>query len=286
MSILRAYFTHTCQFTNCTNTDRIASGVGGGVGFEFSCSSTRAAILVLPDGGERYDSRYPGLLHKYASENAHHWYRYFNGEQGMEIRNGSLYLVTGCDKCHSWGTACFHSPSENRSISLRFLIAGVGEVRGGISHRWEVQAGVHRRNHQCAMSSDAANQTIFLRGYSISVREIPMILKRILGTKSPVEIFKSNSSNTKGPPIVSSIPYGGECTLGSVVHDVSARDANIQGESAEVTFYIILPFLPRLTGILRDRTITRLLLAPPMTTLTKLRHTPKDSQCANRCRPL
>ncbi|KAK0209500.1 hypothetical protein IW262DRAFT_1236450, partial [Armillaria fumosa] len=106
----------------------IASGVGGGVGFEFSCSSTQAAILVLPDGGERHDSTHPGLLRRYASENAHHWYRFFNGEQGMEIRNGSLYLVTGCDKCYSWGTACFHCPSDTRSVCLRFLMAGVGEV--------------------------------------------------------------------------------------------------------------------------------------------------------------
>ncbi len=156
MSILRAHFTYTCA-------DRIASGVGGGVGFEFSCSSTRAAILVLPDGGERHDSRHPGLLRRYASENAHHWYQYFNGEQGMEIRNGSLYLVTGCDKCYSWGTACFHCPSDTRSVCLRFLMAGVGEVGGRIAHRWEVQAGVHRRNHS------ATPRRILLTKLSFSV---------------------------------------------------------------------------------------------------------------------
>ncbi|PBK90432.1 hypothetical protein ARMGADRAFT_934308 [Armillaria gallica] len=214
----------------------IAPGVGVGVGFEFFCSSTRAAILVLPDGGERHDSRHPGLLRRYASENAHHWYRYFNGEQGMEIRNGSLYLVTGCDKCYSWGTACFHCPSDSHSVSLRFLMAGVGEVGGRISHRWEVQAGVHRRNHQRDASSDPANQTIFLRGFSISVREKPTILQRMFG-KSVVELFKSDSSNMKGPPIISSIPYSGESTSGSIIHDTSTGGVDIYGERAVVMLY-------------------------------------------------
>ncbi|KAK0196278.1 hypothetical protein F5146DRAFT_976150 [Armillaria mellea] len=208
----------------------IASGIGGGVSFEFSCS-TRTAILVLPDGGELHDSRHPGLLRRYASENAHHWYQYFNDEQGMEIRNGSLYLVTGCDKYPSWGTACFHCPSDARSVSLRFLMAGVGEVGGRISHRWEVQVGVHRRNHQHDASSDPANQTIFLRGFSISVRENPTILQRMFG-KSAVELFKSDSSNMKGPPIISSIPYSGENTMGSIVPDTSTRDVGIYRGSA------------------------------------------------------
>ncbi|KAK0433775.1 hypothetical protein EV421DRAFT_1690386, partial [Armillaria borealis] len=95
---------------SCSNVPAV---LGAGCGFEFTSSSSRAAILVLPDGGERYDSEHPLLLQEYAISNAHSWYKYFNGPgQGRQIRNGMLYLVTGCDKCHSWGNACYLHPTK------------------------------------------------------------------------------------------------------------------------------------------------------------------------------
>ncbi|KAK0186369.1 hypothetical protein F5146DRAFT_935840, partial [Armillaria mellea] len=96
---------------------RVASG------FEFTSSSSRAgaAILVLPDGAERYDSEQPSLFEEYAIANAHSWYKYFNGpEQGQALDNGTLYLVTDCDKCHSWGNAYHSRQTESRRASLRF----------------------------------------------------------------------------------------------------------------------------------------------------------------------
>ncbi|KAK0435528.1 hypothetical protein EV421DRAFT_1716647 [Armillaria borealis] len=223
------------------STQGIVSSIGGGAGFEFSCSSTQAAILVLPDGGERHESNFLGLFHECASENALHWYQHFNGPgQRREIRNGSLYLVTGFDKCSSWGTACYHFPNDNYSVSLRFLIAGMGEFAGTISHRWEVQAGVHQRNHQCDTTSDPvrANQTVFLRGYSISVRDKNMGLTRWFRSgKSPVQIFQNKTGTTKGPPIISSIPYGVESTSEGFRHDASIKDADMQGKSNEVILY-------------------------------------------------
>lgn len=97
-------------------------------------------------------------------------------------------------------------------------------------------------------SSDPANQTIFLRGFSISVREKPTILQRMFG-KSAVELFKSDSSNMKSPPIISSIPYSGESTLGGIIHDTSTRDVDIHGESAVVMLYH-LSFLLQLMVII------------------------------------
>ncbi|KAK0433773.1 hypothetical protein EV421DRAFT_1994059 [Armillaria borealis] len=49
-------------------------------GFEFTSSKpTAAAVLVLPDGAERYDSEQVNVFEKYAVANAHSWYKYFNG---------------------------------------------------------------------------------------------------------------------------------------------------------------------------------------------------------------
>ncbi|KAK0217484.1 hypothetical protein EDD85DRAFT_894261, partial [Armillaria nabsnona] len=66
-----------------------------GVFFKSTSSITRGAVLTLPDGAERYDCEHPGILGEYAAANAHSWYKYYNGkDQGMAIRNGTLYLVT------------------------------------------------------------------------------------------------------------------------------------------------------------------------------------------------
>ncbi|KAK0451366.1 uncharacterized protein EV420DRAFT_1274226 [Desarmillaria tabescens] len=67
--------------------------------FQFPSSNTRGAVLILLDGSESYNSKNPSLLAEYAASNAHSWYKYINDDQGRMIRNGSLYLVTGCDKC-------------------------------------------------------------------------------------------------------------------------------------------------------------------------------------------
>ncbi|PBK59484.1 hypothetical protein ARMSODRAFT_850753, partial [Armillaria solidipes] len=81
----------------------VPAGLGVCCGFEFTSSSEQAAVLVLPDGSERYDCASLDMFEEYATTNAHSWYKYVNGPgQGRQIRNGMLYLVTGCDKCHSW----------------------------------------------------------------------------------------------------------------------------------------------------------------------------------------
>ncbi|KAK0437584.1 uncharacterized protein EV420DRAFT_1234457, partial [Desarmillaria tabescens] len=59
-------------------------------------------VLVLPDGTERSDSEEPSLFEEYAIANVHSWYKYFNGQQGRKLYNGSLYLITSCDKCCCW----------------------------------------------------------------------------------------------------------------------------------------------------------------------------------------
>ncbi|KAK0205134.1 caspase domain-containing protein [Desarmillaria ectypa] len=145
-----------------------------GHGYEFTCSATQAAILVLPEGGERYDSVFPHLLEEYAAANAHGWYKYLNGPtQHRQIRNGMLYLVTGFDKCPSWGNACYSRPPDSPSISLKFSTAGTTGLDGLMRYSWDVQQNVHTQNYCTGTPGMPASQTIFLRGYSISVLPDP-----------------------------------------------------------------------------------------------------------------
>ncbi|PBK98477.1 hypothetical protein ARMGADRAFT_578106 [Armillaria gallica] len=183
-----------------TSTEGVLTS--GGVGLTFACSSTQGAGLVLPDGATRYDANNPAQLYKYAKKYAQYWYQYLNGEEGMEMRNGSLYLVTGCDKCHSWEAACFHPPRH----SSVFPTDGVAEVGGAFSHSWEVQTGPHYRIHR--RDTTDPNQAIFLRGYTISVREKPTVHEQLLAKKPTDTVI--GGSKAKGPLIDSPVPYGVE----------------------------------------------------------------------------
>ncbi|KAK0451363.1 uncharacterized protein EV420DRAFT_1274085 [Desarmillaria tabescens] len=186
------------------------TALGAGCGFEFTSSSEQGAVLVLPDGGERYDCASLDMFEEYAIANAHSWYKYLNGQgQGRQIRNGMLYLVTGCDKCYSWGNACYSHLTQSRCASLKFLTTGVAELSGTLRYRWEVQSGVHKRSHHRDMTPGAiANQTVFLRGYSISVRE-SSALRLLLGVKT-VKVSKSDMTNCKQLRAESRVPYATE----------------------------------------------------------------------------
>ncbi|KAF8890334.1 hypothetical protein CPB85DRAFT_1231169, partial [Mucidula mucida] len=87
------------------SADTVSMFGGGGFGFQFSTKKAQAAVLMLPDGAHRYVAKNRSIYEKYASENGIAWYQYANGTLGRGAPNGSLYLVTGCDKCRSWGTA-------------------------------------------------------------------------------------------------------------------------------------------------------------------------------------
>ncbi|PBL03060.1 hypothetical protein ARMGADRAFT_1003870 [Armillaria gallica] len=150
--------------------------VEAGRGYEFTCSAAQAAILVLPDGGERYDSRFPHLLEECAAANAHRWYKYFNGAgQQLQIRNGMLYLVTGFDKCRSLGNAYYSRRSKSPSISLKFSTASTTTtgLDRSMRYSWDVHQYIHTKSYCTGPPGSLVSQTIFLRGYSISVRPDP-----------------------------------------------------------------------------------------------------------------
>ncbi|KAK0186362.1 hypothetical protein F5146DRAFT_1161110 [Armillaria mellea] len=178
--------------SSATEQRRVASG------FEFTSSSSRAgaAILVLPDGAERYDSEQPSLFEEYAIANAHSWYKYFNGpEQGQALDNGTLYLVTDCDKCHSWGNAYHSRQTESRRASLRFSATRDSGPNGTSHCGWvgQTDCSILRQSHQCdAPQGATANQAVFIRGYSIYVRVRTRPVLRALGIKTVV-LYKSDS---------------------------------------------------------------------------------------------
>jgi hypothetical protein len=97
-------------------------------------SSKEGAVLLLPDGGSRYDFRPRLTFREYALKHAKSWYEFINGKLGRDVRNGSVYLVTGCDKAYSWGVASFSNASEGGQTSLKFSAEAEG---GSTSNGWK-----------------------------------------------------------------------------------------------------------------------------------------------------
>ncbi|KIY67995.1 hypothetical protein CYLTODRAFT_352124, partial [Cylindrobasidium torrendii FP15055 ss-10] len=86
------------------NLDPAIIGVlaGGGVAFEFTTAHDASAALALPLGARRTDALRLSRYQKYAAKHAVSWYQYVNIELERGALNGTLYLVTGTDKCSSW----------------------------------------------------------------------------------------------------------------------------------------------------------------------------------------
>jgi hypothetical protein len=150
--------------------------VGLGVGFQLTSSSKEGAVLLLPDGASRRDARRRGAFREYALRHAKSWYEFVNVTREMEVANGSLYLVTGCDKASSWGVASFSNESRDGQVSLKFV--ALQAASGKVSWDWECEAfsSVSIRSGPKRVNEDEPrpqNQCVFIRGFRVMIREGP-----------------------------------------------------------------------------------------------------------------
>ncbi|KAJ3714531.1 hypothetical protein DFJ43DRAFT_1160796 [Lentinula guzmanii] len=140
-----------------------------GEGLSYWSTTSRGALLILPEGGKSVNHLSRARFEKYAAEFAASWYTHVIGTLGREIHNGSLYLVTGFDKARAWGVASF-SNAEPENVSLEFVPkSSNGKTR--YPKYWF-------RTCNSAASSSGADDTygrqsgcVFLRGLKIAIRE-------------------------------------------------------------------------------------------------------------------
>lgn len=93
-------------------------------GMTFETSAAEGAVLTMPEGSRAMDLQTIGRFHAYAEANLESWYRYVNGPRGIDVKNGELRLVVGCDKVTSYGTAALSNISQQRINYLKFGIIG------------------------------------------------------------------------------------------------------------------------------------------------------------------
>ncbi|KAJ7649898.1 hypothetical protein FB45DRAFT_731891 [Roridomyces roridus] len=141
-----------------------------GGAFLFNCFKLTGAILALPDGARREELVNLGAVRQYVVENAENWYRYVNGTRGRELKNGSLYLVTGWEKCKSWGMASFHDIVMPRN-ELQLTFRPSADMSSGYQYRWQTCPARHKHADPSPVGRDCLNQTVFIRGFSISLGE-------------------------------------------------------------------------------------------------------------------
>lgn len=172
-------------------------------GYSFTSASSEAAILTLPEGASRQDLLCVNKFRRHAIENTIHWYEFVNGVLGREAPNGSLYLVTGCDKSTTWGIASVARVTEANALSLKFTAARFIEANAECTYSWETYCPATVRIGPDLHSGPARlqNQCNFLRGFKLTVREGPMAalkghtkVSSILNTQ-PSSIFTGGKGN-------------------------------------------------------------------------------------------
>jgi hypothetical protein len=181
---------------------------GISVGYSFTSTSSEAAILALPEGAARQNLRNLTKFRRHAIQNTLRWYQFVNGTLGREAPNGSLYLVTGCDKSTTWGIASVSGAFGSSSLSLKATAAQIAEARVSYSYSWETRcpATVRVGPEPGGNLDRLQNQCVFLRGFKMAVREGPMAalmgatkLSSIVGSK-PGDILSGSNGNR--PPFM------------------------------------------------------------------------------------
>jgi hypothetical protein len=215
MLILLLLFHHT-KYLHRDLRARVSASIS------FTSSSSKFGLLCLPHGSDASDLASLGIFHDIALRNGSAWYDHVNGASGFNRMtvNGSLYLVTGCDKSSSWGVASFSSASGQCEISLTFSACQVIEGNVSVAYSWERPGTVAVRESQ-RCNVDVAprkkNQCSFIRGFKITVREGPLSKlknpvkvspidrnkpEKFIGSRhSRIPGFEHGSPSLLGPPL-------------------------------------------------------------------------------------
>ncbi|KAJ7136669.1 hypothetical protein C8R44DRAFT_361021 [Mycena epipterygia] len=167
--------------------------------FRFNCVGPSGTVLALPHGSHFEKLKNLDSLRRYAAEHADNWYRYINGVRGRELENGSLYLITGCEKSQSWGIASFQHVADEFSLAFELTTDG-DDAAPVLQHCWQRGTPAFTKNSAPMRSNGIRprNQTTFIQGFKIALGL--GIWARIFGQSEVSEFvdFGSNSGNNSG----------------------------------------------------------------------------------------
>ena len=215
------------DLTFCPRLLHVPAGVNAG--YCLSSSSSEGAILTLPEGAASLDLYNIAGFRQYAMKNAIAWYQFVNIALGREASNGSLYLVSGCDKSTTWGVASISCASGTDALSLKFAAVQLVEASATREYSWETYcpATVRVGPKVYGDVEHPHNQCVFLRGFKIMVQE--GLTARIQGTVKVTSMLDAKISDLiptkKGRTVPVSVYKKG-------AGNQKAADNNSRGEGA------------------------------------------------------
>lgn len=128
--------------------------------------------------------------------------------------NGSIYLVTRCDKSVTWAAGSHSSTSESNSLSFGFSVTEYTELGAARSYSMEKDSALtFRKGPQLSKTEETLaphNQCNFMRGYKVSVRS------GIRRLKGPTKLESTNKIEDTSPNDLipgangRSVPFGHE----------------------------------------------------------------------------
>ncbi|KAF8886954.1 hypothetical protein BD779DRAFT_1528904 [Infundibulicybe gibba] len=263
----------SCQ-VDLSTTGIPGSPLDAHMGAQFTWNSSEGAILHLPDGASRLTSP-PSLFRASAMKGAKNWYKFANLTLHRAVPNGSLYLITGCDKTRPWMVGSFSNNSSDVHASMKLSAAGMASGGLSYSYTWETSSpAVYRtgppppidspeaiENNASPIDRDTTifefdapygqNQCIFLRGYRIMLRTTP--LSHFLGSGSKVDVASISESYSKDVFAISpKVPYSnhtGPCYQGSSSSSsgCDTDSSRLFDDEGIIDFDVALDIVPNLT---------------------------------------
>ena len=104
-----------------------------------------------------------------AIQRAFEWYRFATQHLQLQICNHSLYLITSFYKARSWSLASFRNAAAGAGGNPALIrVIKVGE---GSNYRWESTFQVDWNDGPRRGCYGNINQSVFLRGFKIAVRD-------------------------------------------------------------------------------------------------------------------
>ncbi|KAG8216775.1 hypothetical protein J3R82DRAFT_7019 [Butyriboletus roseoflavus] len=175
----------TSSVTRVRNTDESDGDPArraqpGPLNYEFTLSSREGAVLILPEGAERYYLQNERLFLDEAIQHALDWYAFAEQRLGRIISHDSLYLITGFCKARSWSLAAYQQAAGTGEASAQFKAVQVGIGNIASSYTWETtQAMDWRVGPSDQYYNGIPNQTLFIQGFKIAIREGILGRKRV-----------------------------------------------------------------------------------------------------------
>ena len=145
--------------------------------FSFTCPPPEGAILVLPNGASRVDLVSRAPMEDYIKRNALRWY-------STMVEREDLVIVTGADKCSSWGTACYSNVTGPAEMPLSFLPTDEGSP--ACEYDWETCHSIASHSGSSSEVGYPENQCIFIRGYKTKLRKRKLLPMRVSVSVSDV----------------------------------------------------------------------------------------------------